>query len=57
MGRFLRFANPEDLWTESDWCTNNLYTSILHAFGATDVEHVGFTDPSVRRGPIPGLIG
>lgn len=57
MGRMLRFVNPEDMWTESDWCTNNLFTSVLHAFGATDVSHVGFSDPSVRTGPIPGLIG
>jgi hypothetical protein len=61
MGRLLRFSDPEMLWSSSPWATNNVFTSILHAFGQTD-RHFGHEgdlgDGSmIQPGPLPGLLG
>jgi hypothetical protein len=56
MGRLMRFTDPEDLWTASPMSNNNLFTSVMHAFGQNDVAHVGYTGDGVMMGPVPGLI-
>jgi hypothetical protein len=56
LGRMLSFVDPENVWDASPMSNNNLFTSVLHAFGATDVEHVGYTGDGVTTGPIPDLV-
>lgn len=61
MGRLLRFGNVEDLWARAQWSTNNVFVSILQAFGQTDTRfgHVGAASDygPVLEGPLPGLLG
>lgn len=56
LGRMLSFVDPENLWEGSPMSNNNLFTSLLHAFGARDVAHVGYMGTGVSTGPVPGLL-
>lgn len=57
MGRFLDFMNggPDDNWRTSSYSCNQLYTSILQAFGEGDTSF-GHEGDDVPQGPLPGLI-
>jgi hypothetical protein len=56
-GRFLDFMNggPDDDWASSDHCTNQLFVSLLAAFGQPDTSF-GSTDPLIDQGLLPGLL-
>jgi len=58
MGRHLDFmvGTTEDNWTSSDNTTNQLFVSLLRAFGGTDT-NFGHTHVSLPDGPLPGLLG
>jgi hypothetical protein len=60
MGRWVDFMNVgvERLtnYTPSGFTTNQLHTSLLHAFGGDD-ETFGFNDGELPLGPLPGLLG
>ncbi len=42
-------------YLNSEYSTNQLYLSLLHAFGFSDTEF-GFTAPELPSGPLPGLL-
>lgn len=56
MGRLLSFTNPEELWKASPWTLNNLYVTVLRAFGQPD-EMFGKAVGNTRPGPIAGVLG
>lgn len=57
MGRFLDYMNggADANWSTSEFSCNQLYTSILRAFGERD-SHFGHTGDEVPQGPLPGLL-
>jgi len=55
MGRMVSFADPEKLWARNDWALNNLYVTLLQAFGQDD-NTFGNPGAGVRPGAIPGVL-
>jgi hypothetical protein len=54
MGRLLSFVDPEKLWSSSPWSLNNLYATILRAFGQSD-DTFGRAVTGARPGAIAGV--
>jgi hypothetical protein len=55
-GRFLDLMNggPDADWSGGDHCTNELFVSLLQAFGQPDTTF-GSTDPLLTQGPLAGF--
>jgi len=54
MGRMLSFADPEKLWSAAPWALNNLYLTIMRAFGQPD-DMFGRAVTGGRSGPITAV--
>lgn len=55
MGRLFNFLDVEKAWQSSPWALNNLYVTILNAFGIAD-QTFGNQGAGVKPGPIPGVL-